>query len=79
LPRGKKTKSGFSETNHVAATQYGFTDEKLDFIPSTQLRAGNYAINYRMGRLCSELTDRGHKVKLKATGHLVYPYHYDGT
>jgi len=29
---------------------YGFTEEELDFIPSTQLRAGNYDIKYRMGR-----------------------------
>jgi len=42
----------------VLAAHYRFTDEKLDFIPSTQLRtgpstqlrAGNYDIKYRMGR-----------------------------
>lgn len=29
----------------------GFTDEELDFIPSTELRAGiNYGITYRMGQ-----------------------------
>ena len=38
----------FSETNHVAAARYGFTDEELDFIPSTHFRAGNYDIQYRM-------------------------------
>jgi len=33
------------------ARHYGFTDEELDFIPSTKLRAGiNYDIKYRMGR-----------------------------
>jgi hypothetical protein len=43
----------------VLAAHYGFTDEELDFIPSTKLRArsplarlkgGNYDIKYRMGR-----------------------------
>jgi hypothetical protein len=30
---------------------WGFTDDELDFIPSTALRAGiNYDIKYRMGR-----------------------------
>ena len=31
------------------AAHYGFTDEELDFILSTKLRAGNYDIKYRMG------------------------------
>jgi len=34
----------------VLAAHYGFTDEELDLIPSTKLRAGNYDIKYRMGR-----------------------------
>jgi len=34
----------------VLAVHYGFTEEELDFIPSTKLRAGNYDIKYRMGR-----------------------------
>jgi len=35
----------------VLAKHYGFTDEELDFIPSTSLRAGiNYDIKYRMGQ-----------------------------
>ena len=39
------------EINRAPAAHYGFTDEELDFIPSTKLRAGiNYAIKYRMGR-----------------------------
>jgi len=39
------------EIDRVLAAHYGFTDEDLDFIPSTKLRAGiNYDIKYRMGR-----------------------------
>jgi hypothetical protein len=39
------------ELDRVLAAHYGFTEEELDFIPSTQLRAGiNYDIKYRMGR-----------------------------
>ena len=40
------------EIDRVLAAHYGFTDEELDFIPSTKLlRAGiNYDIKYRMGR-----------------------------
>jgi len=35
----------------MLAAHYGFTDEELDFIPSTKLRTGiNYDIKYRMGR-----------------------------
>jgi hypothetical protein len=35
----------------VLAGHYGFTDEELDFIPSTKLRTGiNYDIKYRAGR-----------------------------
>lgn len=37
--------------DRVLAAHYTFTHEKLDFIPSTRLRAGiNYDIKYRMGR-----------------------------
>ena len=37
--------------DRVLAAHYGFTDEELDFIPSTDLRAGiNCDIKYRMGR-----------------------------
>lgn len=45
--------------DRMLAAHYGFTEEELDFIPSTQLRAGipsarlrtgNYDIKYRMGR-----------------------------
>jgi hypothetical protein len=39
------------EIDRVLAAHYGFTDEELDFIPSTGLRTGiNYDIKYRMGR-----------------------------
>ena len=39
------------EVDRVLAAPYGFTDEKLDFIPSTKLRTGiNYDIKYCMGR-----------------------------
>ncbi len=47
------------EIDRLLAAHYGFTDEELDFIPSTKLRAGipsaglragNYDIKYRMGR-----------------------------
>ena len=38
------------EIDRVPAGYYGFTAEELDFIPSTKLRAGNYDIEYRMGR-----------------------------
>jgi hypothetical protein len=47
------------EIDRVLAAHYGFTDEELDFIPSTKLRvgipsgrlrSGNYDIKYRMGR-----------------------------
>ena len=35
----------------LVAQHYGFTDEEVDFIPSTKLRAGiNYDIKYRMRR-----------------------------
>ncbi|HTN72964.1 MAG TPA: hypothetical protein VMO00_17925 [Methylomirabilota bacterium] len=35
----------------MLAAHDGFTDEKLNFIPSTKLRTGiNYDIKYRMGR-----------------------------
>jgi len=39
------------EIDRRLAAHYGFTDEELDFIPSTKLRTGsNYDIKYRMGR-----------------------------
>ena len=44
------------EINRVLAQHYGFTDEELDFSPSTKLRAGNYDSKYRMGR-DAELSD----------------------
>jgi hypothetical protein len=34
----------------VLARHCGLTEKELEFIPSTQLRAGNYDIKYRMGR-----------------------------
>jgi len=35
----------------MLAKHYGFTEEELDFIPSTGLRAGiNYDIKYRTGQ-----------------------------
>jgi len=40
------------EIDQVLAAHYGFIEEKLVFIPSTKLRAGNYDIQCRMGRLC---------------------------
>ncbi len=47
------------EIDRVLAAHYGFTAEELDFPstklragPSMKLRAGNYDIKYRMGRLC---------------------------
>jgi len=45
------SKAIIDEIDRVLAAHYGFTEEELDFIPSTQLRAGiNYDIKYRMGR-----------------------------
>ena len=53
------SKAFLDEIDRVLATHYGFTAEELDFIPSTQLRAGipstklragNYDIKYRKGR-----------------------------
>jgi hypothetical protein len=46
----KPCKPILDEIDRVLAAHYGFTDEELDFIPSTKLRAGNYDIKYRMGR-----------------------------
>jgi hypothetical protein len=47
----KPCKTINDEIDRVLAVHYGFTDEELDFIPSTKLRAGvNYDIKYRMGR-----------------------------
>ena len=57
--RSRSAKPIINEIDRVLAARYGFTDEELDFIPSTklraggpsaQLRAGNYDIKYRMGR-----------------------------
>lgn len=53
------SKSITDEIDRLLANHYGFTDEELDFIPSTGLRPGsstvlrtgiNYDITYRMGR-----------------------------
>ena len=47
----RSAKPIINEIDRVLAARYGFADEELDFIPSTQLRAGiNYDIKYRMGR-----------------------------
>ena len=49
--RSRSAKPIINEIDRVLAARYGFADEELDFIPSTQLRAGiNYDIKYRMGR-----------------------------
>ena len=57
--RGSRTTSSTKSTGWVLAAHYRFTDEELDFIPSTKLRTsipssrlkvGNYGITYRMGR-----------------------------
>ena len=46
-----RSKAVIDEIDRVLAAHYGFTDEGLDFIPSTTLRTGiNYDIKYRMGR-----------------------------
>jgi len=48
---GKITILTRDEIDRVLAAHYGFTDEELDFIPSSRLRTGiNYDIKYRMGR-----------------------------
>jgi len=46
------SKAILDEIDRVLAAHYGFTQEELDFIPSTKLlRAGiNYDIKYRKGR-----------------------------
>ncbi len=46
------SKAILDEIDRVQAVHYGFTEEELDFIPSTKLlRAGiNYDIKYRMGQ-----------------------------
>jgi hypothetical protein len=47
----KFSKDIIDEIDRMLAAHHGFTDEELDFIPSTKLRAGiNYDIKYRMGR-----------------------------
>ena len=49
--RSRSAKPIIDEIDRVLAEHYGFTDEQLNFIPSTKLRAGiNYDIKYRMGR-----------------------------
>ena len=49
--RSRSVKPILDEIDRVLAAHYGFTDEELDFVPSTQLRTGiNYDIKYRMGR-----------------------------
>ena len=49
--RSRSAKPILDEIDRVLAAHYEFTDEELDFIPSTKLRAGiNYDIKYRMGR-----------------------------
>jgi len=57
--RSRSAKPILDEIDRVLAAHYGFTDEELDFIPSTKLRtgipsaglrAGNYDIKFRMGR-----------------------------
>ena len=51
LMRSRSVKPILDEIDRVLAAHYGFTDEELDFVPSTQLRTGiNYDIKYRMGR-----------------------------
>ena len=40
----------YGKADQVLAAHYRFTDEELDFIPSTKLRAGNSDIKYRKGR-----------------------------
>ena len=58
LMRSRSAKPIIDEIDRVLAEHYGFTDEQLNFIPSTKLRAGpsmklragNYDIKYRMGR-----------------------------
>lgn len=43
------------EIDRVLTKHYGFTDEELDFIPSTGLRAGiSYDIKCRMGRAAGD-------------------------
>lgn len=45
-----KSKPIGDEFDCLLAKHYGFTDEELDFIPSTGLRAGiNYDLKYRRG------------------------------
>jgi hypothetical protein len=44
------SKAILDEIDRVLAAHYGFTQEELDLIPSTKLRAGNYDIKYRKGR-----------------------------
>ena len=48
--RSRSAKPILDEIDRMLAVYYRFTDEELDFIPSTQLRAGNHDIKYRMGR-----------------------------
>jgi len=57
--RSRSAKPTFDDIDRVLAPHDGFTEEELDFIPLTQLRAdihstkfraGNYDIKYRMRR-----------------------------
>ena len=58
MPLAKEDNSILDEIDRVRGAHYRLTDEELDFIPSTKLRAGpsmklragNYDIKYRMGR-----------------------------
>jgi len=36
------------EIDRVLTAHYGFTEEELDFIPSTQLRAGNTTMKIKI-------------------------------
>lgn len=49
-------KAVIDDIDRVLAKHYGFTDEELDFIPSTSLRTSiNYDIKYRMGQDAGEI------------------------
>jgi hypothetical protein len=51
-----KSNSIIDEIDRLLGHDCGFTDEELDFIPATMLRAG---INYDMLRVCMSIRD-GH-------------------
>jgi len=44
-----KSNNTIDEFDRLLAAHFGVTDEQLDSIPSAQLRAGNYDVEYRMG------------------------------